>query len=496
MSKDHFDVVIIGAGLSGIGAGCHFTKKCPGKTFCILEGRDVLGGTWEIFKYPGVRSDSDMFTLGYNFKPWTSSQFLADGPSILNYITEAAAEHGVLEKIRYNSLVKSIEWDSGDATWTITYGDKKSGNTNQITCNVITSCTGYFDYKGGYEPEFDGREDYKGTIVHPQKWPADLDYKDKKVIVVGSGATAVTLLPAMATDTAHITMLQRSPTYMGAVPDTDPTVAITRKLMPELMAYRVSRAQKIALTYGFYYGSRAFPKAIRKLMLGGVKLGVGPDVDMKHFEPYYNVWDERVCAVKSGDLFKAVKDGSASMVTDHIERFTENGILLKSGQELEADIVVLATGLNLQFFGGIKITVDGEIYEPAEKMNYKGIMFEDLPNVGLTFGYTNASWTLKADLSSGFMTRLVNYMDKHNVQKAIPRNDDPSVTKSLFLDFQSGYVQRAIHKFPKMGSKLPWKLVQAYPVDLVMLRYAKLDDGKLKFSKATGKSKVSLKQAS
>ena len=496
MSKDHFDYVIIGAGLSGIGAACHFSKKCPKKTYAILEGRDVIGGTWEIFKYPGIRSDSDMFTLGYNFKPWTSSKFLADGPSILNYITEAGKEHNVLEKIRYNSWVKALSWDSDEALWTITYDNNKTGKTGQVTCNVITVGTGIFDYSGGYEPDFAGREDFKGPVVHPQSWPEDLDYKGKKVIMVGSGATAVTILPEMAKDTAHITMLQRSPTYMAAVPDTDPTVTITRKLLPEKLAYRVSRTQKIALTYGFYYGSRAFPKAIRKLMLGGVKMGVGSDVDMKNFEPYYNVWDERVCAVKGGDLFKAVKDGSASVVTDHIDRFTEKGILLKSGRELETDIIVLATGMNLEVFGGVKITVDGKPYDPSEKMNYKGIMYEDLPNLGSIFGYTNASWTLKADFSSEFMTRLVNYMDKHKVQKAIPVNNDSSVIKSVFLDFQSGYVQRSIDKFPKKGSKMPWKLIQAYPVDLLMLRYSKLNDGKLIFSKAKTKKRAPLKQAS
>ncbi|MBV1881443.1 MAG: NAD(P)/FAD-dependent oxidoreductase [Pseudomonadales bacterium] len=496
MSKEHFDVVIIGAGLSGIGAACHLTQKCPDKTFCLLEGRETMGGTWDLFKYPGIRSDSDMFTLGYSFKPWASSQFLADGPSILNYIKEAAAEYHADSKIRYQSWVSSIAWDSADATWTITYEDKKNGKTKEISCNFINSCTGYYSYDGGYTPDFDGLSDYKGTLVHPQQWPEDLDYKGKKVVVIGSGATAVTLLPELAYDTAHVTMLQRSPTYMAAVPGHDPSVDLVRKLLPEKLSYRVNRTTKIGIASAFYTLSQRFPKGVRRLMLADVKRKIGSNVDMKHFEPNYNPWDERVCAVKSGDLFKAVKGGSASIVTDHIDRFTEKGILLKSGKELEADIVVSATGLELKFMGGIKITVDGDDFDITQKMNYKGVMIEGLPNLGNTFGYTNASWTLKADLTSEYMCRLIKDMDKKGVQKVVALNNDLSVTKSNFLDFQSGYVQRAIERFPKKGSKLPWKLYQNYPVDLVMLRYGKLADGKLRFSKATGQRSASLRKAS
>lgn len=482
MQSEYFDVVIIGAGLSGIGAACHLTKNCPEKTFCILEGRSTMGGTWDLFKYPGIRSDSDMFTLGYSFKPWTSSQFLADGPSILNYIREAAEEYHAENKIRYNSLVKSISWDSEAAIWTISIKDSKSGKLKEVRCNFVSGCTGYYSYKGGYQPEFPGQKDFVGEIIHPQAWPEDLDYKDKDVVVIGSGATAVTVVPEISKQAKQVTMLQRSPTYMASVPEEDPTVAITRKFLPEKLAYRISRTQKILLTYALYYGSQKYPKQVKKLLLAGVRSQIGSDVDMKNFEPKYNPWDERMCAVKSGDFFKAVKKGKVKMVTDHIDHFTKNGIKLKSGEELNADIIVSATGLNLEFFGGVDIFVDGAKFDTTQSMNYKGVMFENLPNLSMTFGYTNASWTLKADLTSEFVCRLLRYMDKKGYNTVKPINDDPSVMKAPFLSFQSGYVQRSIHKFPQMGSKLPWKLYQSYPVDLAMLRFGKLQDGKLQFS--------------
>lgn len=490
MPRDHVDVLIIGAGLSGIGFACHLSRKCPDKSFRILEGRASSGGTWDLFRYPGIRSDSDMFTLGYNFKPWTSSQFLADGPSILNYIREAAAEHGVEEKIQYHAQVNSVSWDSEEARWTVSYLDKQSGEQREITCNFISSCTGYYNYEHGYQPEFEGRENYKGIFIHPQKWPEDLDYKGKRVVVIGSGATAVTLVPEMALDAGHVTMLQRSPTYMGAVPEEDPFVVFLRRFLPETWVYRISRTQKVAIQILFYNLSRRYPNAFRKLLQGGVKKHIGPDVDMKHFTPKYKPWDERLCAVKSADLFEAVKKGSVSVVTDHIDHFTETGIKLKSGDELEADIVVSATGLDMKFFGGIDIHVDGEKLNPSEKLYYKGVMLEDLPNIGFTFGYTNASWTLKADLTSEWICRVLNHMDKLDVQKVMPVNNDPEIVAEDFLDFQSGYIQRSIHKFPKMGNKYPWRLVQNYPVDMAMLRYGKIEDGVLQYSRKRQASAV------
>jgi monooxygenase len=488
MTTEHVDVLIVGAGLSGIGAGCHLSKKCPGKSYLLLEARDCLGGTWDLFRYPGIRSDSDMFSLGYNFKPWTSAQFLADGPAILNYIREAADEYKVDEKIRYNAQVRSVSWNSDEARWTVCYRDKKSGEERELTCNFINGCTGYYNYEHGYQPEFEGRERYQGIFIHPQQWPENLDYDSKRVVVIGSGATAVTVVPEMALKAAHVTMLQRSPTYMAAVPDEDASVVFLRKYLPETWAYRISRTLKVGLQTLFYSLSRRFPDAFRKLLLGEVEKRVGPGVDMKHFTPSYNPWDERLCAVKSGDLFEAVKEGRASIVTDHIDHFTETGISLKSGDELEADIIVSATGLDMKFFDGIDILVDGEAFRPSEKMNYKGVMLEGLPNIGFTFGYTNASWTLKADLTSEWICRLIKHMDKNDVQKVVPVNSDPEVKPEDFLDFKSGYVQRAIGKFPKMGNKLPWRLVQNYPIDLVLLRYGKLDDGKLQYSKKLQKN--------
>jgi monooxygenase len=482
MTTEHVDVLIIGAGLSGIGAGCHLSKKCADKNYLILEARDCLGGTWDLFRYPGIRSDSDMFTLGYSFKPWTSAQFLADGPAILDYITAAANEHNVSQKIRYHSQVQSVSWSSEQARWTVCYRDTQSGGEREVSCNFINSCTGYYNYEHGYQPEFEGRDNYQGVFIHPQQWPEGLDYKNKRVLVIGSGATAVTVVPEMALTAAHVTMLQRSPTYMAAVPDEDPSVLLLRKYLPETWAYRISRTLKVGFQGIFFALSRRFPNAIRKLLLGEVQKQIGPDVDMKHFKPRYNPWDERLCAVKSGDLFNAVKDGSVSIVTDHIDHFTESGIRLKSGEQLEADIVVSATGLDLKFFGGVDILVDGEKFSPSEKLNYKGVMLEDLPNIGFTFGYTNASWTLKADLTSEWICRLLNHMDKTGVHKVVPVNSDPDVTVDDFLDFQSGYVQRSIGKFPKMGNKLPWRLVQNYPVDMAMLRFGKLNDGKLQYS--------------
>lgn len=496
MNTEYVDVVIIGAGLSGIGAACHLTKHCPDKTYKILEARNKMGGTWELFKYPGIRSDSDMFTLGYNFKPWTSSKFLADGPAILNYIKEAADEFRVPNKIKYNANVQSIEWCSESARWTLTYVDSKTKKKSKLQCNFISSCTGYYSYEGGYQPDFPGMNKFKGQFIHPQEWPENIDYVKKEVVVIGSGATAVTIVPEMSRDAAKVTMLQRSPTYMASVPNIDPTVSATRKVLPEKWAYRVSRTQKILLTYGLYYGSRAFPGTVKKALLNRVKRQVGSKVDMKNFEPNYNPWDERMCAVKSGDLFKAVKENKVSIVTDQIERITETGILLKSGDSLKADVIVSATGLNLEFLGGIKIYLDGNLFDPTQSMNYKGVMFENLPNLSMTFGYTNASWTLKADLTAEYVTRLLKYMSKKGFDSVKPINNDVEVVKSDFLSFQSGYVQRAIHKFPKMGSKIPWRLYQSYPVDLAMLRFGKINDGKLQFSRSSTSSSKFYKKAS
>lgn len=483
MGGDVVDLVIIGAGLSGVGMACHLARRCPGKRYVILEGRACMGGTWDLFRYPGIRSDSDMFTFGYSFKPWISTENLADGPSILNYIHEAAAAYGVEEHIRYNARVESIAWDSAAAQWTVHYVDTVSGERRSVVCSFINGCTGYYNYEHGYEPDFEGKGDFRGQIIHPQQWPEGLDCAGKRVVIIGSGATAVTILPELAKAGAVVTMLQRSPTYMGSVPLHDPVVGFLRKILPEMGVYRVARTLKIFFMALFFNLSRRFPKAVRGLLLHGVRREVGPGVDMKHFTPRYNPWDERLCAVKAGDLFAMVKEGRASIVTDHIERFTEGGIRLKSGEELPADIIVTATGLELKFFGGIQIVVDGEPYAYNQKMCYRAVMLEDLPNLGFTFGYTNASWTLKADITSEWICRVLQHMDKTQARTVVPVNRDPNIHPGDFLDFQSGYIQRSLDKFPKMGNKPPWQLKQLYPYDLLMLRYSKLEDGVLQFSR-------------
>lgn len=495
MPAEQMDVVIIGAGLSGIGMACHLARRCPGKRYLILEGRACMGGTWDLFRYPGIRSDSDMFTFGYTFKPWISTKNLADGPAILNYIHEAAREHGVEQHIRYNAQVESIAWDHASALWTVHYTDKVSGEKKAVVCTFINGCTGYYNYEHGYEPEFPGSADFRGQIIHPQKWPEGLDCRGKRVVIIGSGATAVTILPELAEAGAQVTMLQRSPTYMGPVPNHDPIVRFLRKFLPEMGVYRVARTLKIAGMALFFNLSRRYPNAIRRLLLRVVRREVGPGVDMKHFTPRYNPWDERLCAVKGGDLFQAVKEGRAAIVTDQIERFTENGIRLQSGEELPADIIITATGLELLFFGGIQILVDGQPFPYNEKMCYRAVMVEGLPNLGFTFGYTNASWTLKADITSEWICRVLQHMDKTGARVAVPINRDPSVVCGDFLDFQSGYIRRGLHRFPKMGNKPPWQLKQLYPYDLLMLRYSKLDDGVLQFLPAGERPAVAARAA-
>ena len=484
MEDEFVDVVIIGAGLSGVGMACHLARKCPSKRYVILEGRSAMGGTWDLFRYPGIRSDSDMFTFGYSFKPWISSQNLADGPAILNYIHEAAREHHVEDKIRYNAQVQEIAWDSASATWTVTYTDTVSNQERQVQCRFVNGCTGYYNYDHGYEPEFPGSGDFRGAIIHPQHWPEDLDYKGKRIVVIGSGATAVTLVPELARDAAHVTMLQRSPTYMATVPDESAMTTLLRKLIPEMWVYRIARAHRVGYAALFYYLCRRFPNAMRWLLIKGVAKSVGPGVDLKHFTPKYNPWDERFCAVKGGDLFASVKSGAVTIVTDHIDLFTETGLRLKSGEEITADIIITATGLELKFFGGIEIVADGTRFDHTKKMCYRAVMLEDLPNLAFTFGYTNSSWTLKADITSEWVCRVLDHLDKTGTQCVVPVNRDATVGQREFLDFQSGYVRRSLHLFPKMGSKPPWMLKQLYPYDLAMLRFGRLEDGVLRFSKA------------
>jgi monooxygenase len=497
MSANHFDVVIVGAGLSGIGAARHLQMNSPGKTFAILEGRAAMGGTWDLFRYPGIRSDSDMYTLGYAFKPWKEAKAIADGPSILNYVRETARDFGIDQHIRYQHQVVKASWSSENACWTVECKVGPEGKTEKVICNFLFMCSGYYSYVEGYTPDFAGADQFAGRLVHPQKWPEDLDYSGKKVVVIGSGATAVTLVPEMSKTAAHVTMLQRSPTYIVARPDQDAIANFLRKVLPSKLAYSLTRWKTVLLGMYFFRMCRTAPDRVKALLLGGVRQALGPDYDVdKHFTPKYNPWDQRLCLVPNGDLFDAIKSGKASVVTDHIDSFTKTGIKLKSGVELEADVVVTATGLNLTVLGDMQIVVDGKPVDMSKTLNYRGMMYSDIPNLASSFGYTNASWTLKCDLTCEYVCRLINHMDKKGYGQATPRLRDPSVETEPWLDFSSGYVQRAMEKFPKQGTKAPWKLHQNYALDIVNLRYSALEDGTLEFAaKPTAKAPAPKKRA-
>jgi cation diffusion facilitator CzcD-associated flavoprotein CzcO len=480
---EHLDVLIVGAGLSGIGAGHYIQTKCPWATYAIFEARDAIGGTWDLFRYPGIRSDSDMFTLGYSFRPWDGEKSIADGESILQYIKDTATESGIDERIRFNHRIITADWSSSEARWHITAERTDTDEIVELTCGFVFSCSGYYRYDHGYQPDFPGMDRYQGTVVHPQAWPDDLDYEDKRVVVIGSGATAVTLIPSMATTAAHVTMLQRSPTYITTLPAKDPVVGLLRTLLPARWSGSAIRWFKALTTQGSYQLSRRHPGLVKRLLRFALKLQLprGYDIDT-HFTPKYNPWDQRVCVVPNGDLFKAIKAGSASVVTDHIASFTEKGVLLESGTELEADVVVTATGLELLFIGGIQASVDGEIVDLPSKLTYKGMMLEGVPNLALAVGYTNASWTLKCDLTCDYVTRLLNHMHENDVQQCTPVNHDASVSAQPLLGLTSGYVTRAADRFPKQGSKFPWQVHQSYLRDYRSLKMSGIEDDAMVFS--------------
>jgi cation diffusion facilitator CzcD-associated flavoprotein CzcO len=481
-ATEHFDVLIVGAGLSGIGAAWHLQKNCPGKRYAILEGRAASGGTWDLFRYPGVRSDSDMYTLGYRFRPWKDAKAIADGPSILNYIREVASDHGIDRHIRYGHRVVGASWSTPDARWTVEID--RDGERAFISCGFLWMCSGYYRYEAGYLPEFPGIDGFKGRVVHPQHWPQDLDYAGKKVVVIGSGATAVTVVPSMAETAGHVTMLQRSPTYVVARPAQDPFANKMRRRLPLKLAYMATRWKNVLMGMYFYQMCKRKPEKVKSLILGGVRQMLGPDYDVAtHFTPKYNPWDQRLCLVPDADLFRAIRKKKASVVTDTIETFTEKGIKLKSGAELEADVVVTATGLVVQPLGGAKFVVDGKPVKPSDTMIYKGMMYSDVPNLASVFGYTNASWTLKADLVCEYVCRLLNYMDRKGFTKAVPHNSDPTLTEEPWVNFSSGYIQRALPHQPKQGSERPWKLYQNYVLDLLTLRHGSLRDKAMVFTK-------------
>ena len=489
-SRD-YDVLIIGAGISGISAAYYVQTDCPSKKYAILEGRENFGGTWDLFKYPGIRSDSDMYTLGFIFRPWTSRKAIADGPDIMNYLEETIEEFGIDKHIQYGKKVTKAEWSSEVNRWTLEVLDVATGQTQVYTCNFLSMCTGYYNYDKGYTPDFQSMEDYQGQIIHPQKWPEDLDYTNKEIIVIGSGATAVTLVPELAKKAKHVTMLQRSPTYVVTGPSEDKIAIFMNRFFPKKVAYSFSRWRKI-LFQRFIFGiSRRYPNFMKKLMIKGVEKELGKDYDVAtHFTPHYKPWDQRVCLVPDSDLFISIKSGESSVVTDHIDRFTPKGLLLQSGKELEADIIVTATGLSLIVLAGIPFFVDGEAVDFAKTVSYKSMMFSNVPNMSLAIGYTNASWTLKCDLTSKYVARLLNFMDENGYTAVVPRQNDPDLELEPIIDFTSGYFQRSIDKFPKSGKKKPWRLKQNYLYDRMMIDNSKIDDGFLEFRKQPKKERV------
>lgn len=482
----HVDVLIVGAGVSGIGCAHHLQSEQPGKSYVILEGREAIGGTWDLFRYPGIRSDSDLHTFGYAFKPWLGEKAIADGPDILRYIRETAGESGIEPHIRLAHRVTAASWSSEDARWTVQATRTDTGETVRYTCGWLFCASGYYRYEEGYTPSFEGIERFQGQIVHPQHWPEDLDYEGRRVVVIGSGATAVTLIPAMTDRAAHVTMLQRSPSYIVAVPAKDPIANALKRILPTRTAYALTRRKNIWLQKTVYRLSRARPELVRRLVRGGIRrrLPDGYPVDT-HFNPRYNPWDQRLCVVPDGDLFAAISAGRASVVTDRIATFTEHGIELASGEQLQADIVVTATGLNLLALGGIELTVDGEVVELPQTMAYKAMMLSDVPNFAYAFGYTNASWTLKVDIVCEHMCRLLAYMDRHGYDSCTPRNDDPTLTTLPLLDFGAGYVQRSVHLFPRQGSRHPWSVAMSYHQDVRNLRHGPVEHPALKFARRT-----------
>ncbi|MGL4541390.1 MAG: flavin-containing monooxygenase [Polymorphobacter sp.] len=483
MTNEHFDVLVVGAGISGIGAGHYLQERCANKSYAILERRAALGGTWDLFRYPGIRSDSDMYTLGYAFRPWTGAKSIADGPAILDYLQATARDEGIDRQIRFNHRVLAANWSTPDARWTVDL--EVAGERRSLTTNFLFMCSGYYNYDAGYLPEFPGIDSYKGEVVHPQKWTPEIVHAGKRVIVIGSGATAVTLVPEMAKTAAHVTMLQRSPSYVVSRPGEDSIGLALRKVLPSMLAYQLTRWKNVLLGMYFFRLMRKYPAQAKARLVGMVRDELGPDYDVeKHFSPSYNPWDQRVCAVPNADMFEAIRSGKASVETDTIETFNATGIRLKSGKQLDADMIVTATGLDMQLMGGARLSVDGVAVEISKALTYKGMMFSDIPNLALSTGYTNASWTLKTDLTCAYVCRLLQHMDATGTRQCTPRITDAEVQPAPFIDFSSGYIQRAAAHLPKQGNKAPWKLHQNYALDIVTLRFGKVDDGTMEFGNA------------
>ena len=480
---NHFDVIVIGAGISGIGAGYHLQTKCPEKSYAILEGRDTIGGTWDLFKYPGIRSDSDMYTLGFSFFPWKEKEAIADGPSILKYLDETSKKFNIDKKIKFNHYVKDASWCSEKSIWTLKVEDKNLMDTVTISCNFIFMCSGYYSYEKGYTPDFDGINEFNGKIMHPQKWDTSIDYSNKEVIVIGSGATAVTLVPEMAKDAKHVTMLQRSPTYVVSAPQQDPLAIFLQKYLPSKLSYFIVRWKNILRQQWYFRLCKKNPKRVKDFIINQVRKSLGHDYDVdKHFTPNYNPWDQRMCLVPNGDLFKSIRKKQTSVVTDTIDKFTATGIKLESGKTLAADLIVTATGLNLEICSNINLKVDGKDINLPDTVTYKGMMFSGVPNLVSTFGYTNASWTLGADLTSEYVCRLLNYMKKSSIKKCCPEANSKIENNDDWLNLTSGYIKRSKDIFPKQGNRSPWTNNQNFLKDIFQIRYGKINDGEIKFS--------------
>ena len=478
------DVIIIGAGISGIGAACHLKRNCPKKSFLVLEGRKKIGGTWDLFKYPGIRSDSDMYTFAYKFSPWTHKNTISDGKTILKYLNDTSSKFDLENNIKYNHWIDEINWDSSINKWTVFGVDKEKNKKIEYKCKFLMSCTGYYDYDNGYTPDFKGLENFKGKFIHPQKWTNDIDYLNKDVIVIGSGATAITLIPSLSEKAKHVTMLQRSPTYLMNLPRKDKFTNFLFRLTPSKFAHFISRWKYIIRQIYFYGISKGRPKEVKAFIKNEIKnsLSKGFDVE-KHFNPKYDPWDERVCVVVDNDLFESINQGKCTVVTENIKSFNKNGILLESGKELKADLVISATGLKLKFMGGIKIKIDNKTIDPSKLVSYKGMMLQDIPNATVVFGYTNASWTLKIDLVCEYFCRILNHMDKNELNSFVPKINDENLEIEPSIGLNSGYVKRAQKFLPKQGKKYPWKLNQNYIKDMFSFKFKKIEDEYIYFKK-------------
>ncbi|WP_445365886.1 flavin-containing monooxygenase [Microbulbifer sp. ANSA001] len=478
----HFDVLIIGAGLSGIGAACHLSRECPTKRFAILDRREQVGGTWDLFRYPGIRSDSDMFSFGFDFHPWPGLKVLADGPSIQQYISDTAEEYSIKEHIHFGIELSKANWDSEKKIWVIDGINLKTGERCSYSCRFLISCTGYYDHHQGYLPELPGAEHFQGDYIHPQHWPEKLDYCNKTIIVIGSGATAVTLVPALAEKAKHVTMLQRSPSYILSVPAFDKVSSLLLKFLPKAWVFRMARWRNIRVQRWLFKASKRWPKFVHKLLLRGIRKRLPTGYDMRHFTPSYNPWDQRLCAVPNDDLFKVIKSGKVSMETEEIEMLTENGIQLKSGRHLNADIIVTATGLNLQVLGGVELYLDDDLVEARKKLTYKAVLMEGVPNMSWIFGYTNAPWTLKADIAARYICRLLAYMDKHEYDFCCATDmENCAEDVSVMSELDSGYVKRGNSALPRQGKKYPWRLLNNYEEDIKILLNNPIEDGILRF---------------